>query len=239
MTESESIEVAKLSNENQFIDDEYETERQRIHNQLSTMSFEDLQKLKDDMGSKLYNKTVFGDKQTRKEITFKRANKNRPREMTSKKHLMPKDNFIPVKKHFALDPRFEPMCGTFDKKAFKSNYKFLNDLRKKEKNQLESDFHQTNDFKLKKKIKFVMQRLDNKIREEDKNDKQEQHQLLEKEETKIMLKEEKVFFKKKSVKRLESLINQFEDLKKSNKLQKHIERRDKKISARDHKKFKK
>jgi ribosomal RNA-processing protein 36 len=133
MTESESIEVAKLSNENQFIDDEYETERQRIHNQLSTMSFEDLQKLKDDMGSKLYNKTVFGDKQTRKEITFKRANKNRPREMTSKKHLMPKDNFIPVKKHFALDPRFEPMCGTFDKKAFKSNYKFLNDLRKKEK----------------------------------------------------------------------------------------------------------
>jgi hypothetical protein len=54
-----------------------------------------------------------------------------------------------------------------------------------------------------------------------------------------MLKEEKVFFKKKSVKRLESLINQFEDLKKSNKLQKHIERRDKKISARDHKKFKK
>lgn len=38
-----------------------------------------------------------------------------------------------------------------------------------------------------------------------------------------------------AVKRLENLIKKYESLKKSNKLQKHIERRSKKLSAKDKK----
>lgn len=41
------------------------------------MSFEDLQKLKEKIGVKVYNQTVFGTKATQPKEEFKRANKNR------------------------------------------------------------------------------------------------------------------------------------------------------------------
>lgn len=52
------------------------------------MSFEDLQKLKEKLGSKVYNEAVFGvapKRRTSKHTVFRRENKNRPREMSSKR----------------------------------------------------------------------------------------------------------------------------------------------------------
>jgi ribosomal RNA-processing protein 36 len=40
------------------------------------MSFEELQKLKEQLGSKVYNEVMFGTSQTKK-TNFKRENKNR------------------------------------------------------------------------------------------------------------------------------------------------------------------
>ncbi|RZB40181.1 DUF947 domain containing protein [Asbolus verrucosus] len=208
--------------------------RKKIREELSTMSFEDLQKLKDEMGSKLYNQTVFGVEKNKTKTSFKRANKNRPREISSKKQIRLENNVIQIKKHRSRDPRFDPLCGQFDRKVFKNNYKFVNDLRKKEKTQLEKELKETTDSDKKKKIKYVVQRLDNQIREQEKQDKIDQQDYEEKEEIKNKLKQgEKVQFKKKSVKRLENLIGKYEELKKTNKLQKHIEKRSKKLSARE------
>jgi hypothetical protein len=47
-----------------------------IREELSKMSFEELQKLKEQLGSKVYNEAMFGTSQT-KETNFKRENKNR------------------------------------------------------------------------------------------------------------------------------------------------------------------
>lgn len=47
-----------------------------IRKELSTMSFEELQKLKERLGAKVYNEAMFGVKRTKK-TDFKRANKNR------------------------------------------------------------------------------------------------------------------------------------------------------------------
>lgn len=72
------------------------------------MSFEALQKLKERIGAKVYKEVIFGEnKNSKKELKiFKRENKNRPREMSSKKPVPMLQNVVPVKKKEVRDPRF-------------------------------------------------------------------------------------------------------------------------------------
>lgn len=123
------------------------------------MSFEDLQKLKQTIGAKIYNETVFGKRNTKKQTNFKRANKNRPREMSSKKRVKIFQEVVAVKKIVPRDPRFDPLCGSYDEKSFKSNYKFINDLKKNEKKQLQDELEKTEDPERRNKIKLLIQRL--------------------------------------------------------------------------------
>ncbi|GJQ78382.1 hypothetical protein Trydic_g22208 [Trypoxylus dichotomus] len=225
--------------QNETREDETDTmieERERIKQEISTMSFEELQKLKQKIGIKLYNETIFG--MTRNPKTdFKRANKNRPREMSSKRPINIKNEIMQVKKQQTLrDPRFDPLCGTFDEKTFKANYKFLFDMKREEYTQLERELQNTEDTEERKKIKFLMQRLGNQIREHDKHENQKNKIQEEKREIRQKLKKgEKPIFKKKSEKKLEDLIEKYEELKKSNKLQKHIEKRSKKLASKNKK----
>lgn len=133
--------------------------QRRIRSELSSMSFEDLQKLKQKIGAKVYNATVFGQQNTKKQTDFKRANKNRPRERSSKKRASLFQEIVSVKKALPRDPRFDPLCGTFDEKAFKSNYKFINGIKKEERKKLQEELQKTDDPVRKKKIKFLIQRL--------------------------------------------------------------------------------
>lgn len=61
-----------------------EQERNSIREKISTLSFEDLLKMKEELGSKVYNETVFGKNESQRKGQVKRANKNRPREISSK-----------------------------------------------------------------------------------------------------------------------------------------------------------
>lgn len=163
------------------------------------MTFEELQKLKEKLGSKVYNETIFGKPDRKPTKTdFKRANKNRPREMSSKRPIKINKHINAVKKHIPRDPRFDPLCGAFDKKSFKANYSFLKDLRQKERKELQKEYENTADPKRQKKIKFLMQRLDNQIREQEKTEKKEKQIEDEKREIKDKLKKgERPEFKKK------------------------------------------
>lgn len=128
------------------------------------MSFEDLQKLKQTIGAKVYNETVFGKNNTKKQTSYKRANKNRPREMSSKRPVKIVNNVIAVKKTIPRDPRFDPLCGSYDEKSFKSNYGFINELKKNEKKELQKELEATEDPERKRKIKLLIQRLVKKKR---------------------------------------------------------------------------
>lgn len=218
------------------------------------MSFEELQKLKEKLGSKIYNETIFGKSNRKPKTNFKRANKNRPREMSSKRPVKIDNHLIAVKNRIPRDPRFDPLCGSYDKKSFKSNYGFLKDLRKKERQELQNECANTTDPQKQKKIKFLIQRLDNQIREQEKTEKQEKKVEEEKQYIKETLKKgERPEFKKKckciflfkviilfenllsAEKKLEGLIEQYEELKKNNRLQKHIEKRSKKLARKEFK----
>lgn len=79
-----------------------------IRAELSSLSFEELQKLKERIGAKVYKEALFGKKdkdETDKPKIFKRENKNRPREVSSKKPVPFLKDTPVVKKKEIRDPR--------------------------------------------------------------------------------------------------------------------------------------
>lgn len=78
-----------------------------IRAELSSLSFEELQKLKERIGAKVYKEALFGKKNAtdNKPKVFKRENKNRPREVSSKKPVPFLLEAPVVKKKEIRDPR--------------------------------------------------------------------------------------------------------------------------------------
>lgn len=137
------------------------------------MSFAELLELKQKLGSKMYNEALFGDggeaatkkKSKRKpDIDFKRENKNRPREVSSKKQVPLLGG---VKKSRAddrpRDPRFDSNCGEFDRDKFNEDYGFVSEIREKEAAELKKQLKtlKGDQVEEKKKIKTVLQRMQN------------------------------------------------------------------------------
>ena len=98
--------------------------------ELSSMSIEEIQMLKEKIGLKLYNKTIGTKRPTKdkesKKIEFKRENKNRPREVSSKAKVGRLRDVVGFKLGLAKksdqkrDPRFDALCGSFDEKVIHS-----------------------------------------------------------------------------------------------------------------------
>lgn len=160
---------ADSSDHNENPSDEFETDteeqqRSEIRGKLATMSFEELLKMKEKIGSKFYNKMLSGNEKTRKPLKIKRANKNRPQEVSSKikRKIIERTIVTPKTKQKIIqhrDPRFDGLCGTFDKEKFQIDYKFVYDLQEKEQKILEKEEKEEHDFERKKKLKSAIQRL--------------------------------------------------------------------------------
>lgn len=144
--------------------DSEEQQRSQIREKLGTMSFEELLKMKENMGSKLYNKLLSGNQNTKRMVKIKRANKNRPQEISSKirPKVLQRTLIVPKTKKKTVihrDPRFDSLCGTFDKDKFRTDYKFVYDLQEKEREVLEKEEKLEQDIERKKKLKSAIQRL--------------------------------------------------------------------------------
>ncbi|XP_053984362.1 ribosomal RNA processing protein 36 homolog [Hylaeus volcanicus] len=212
-------------------------DQDQIRTELSQMSFEDLQKLKEKLGTKVYNEALFGSRKVRK-VDFKRENKNRPREMSAKKPVSRFREIVQIKKNIPRDPRFDGLCGTFDQKEFKKAYGFLTDVKKNDLQKLKKQLTETEDPKVIKKIKYLIQRLENQLREEQRRDHQEEKKNQDKTEIVEAIKRgEKPVFKKKTERKVLDLVSQYEELKTSGKLKKHIQRLRKKNLHKDRQKL--
>ena len=99
----------------------------KFQRQLRQMSMEEIQKLKEGIGLKLFNRKMGvvsqgsgGKDKGRRRQDFKRENKNRPREMSSKKTVKRLRDVVGLKAEQRLekrDPRFDNLCGEFDEKV--------------------------------------------------------------------------------------------------------------------------
>ncbi|XP_011860059.1 PREDICTED: ribosomal RNA processing protein 36 homolog [Vollenhovia emeryi] len=224
-----------MSNEDESLLVE-DKDHEQIQAEIKHMSFEDLQKLKEKLGSKVYNETIFGRKNKKRTVKteFKRENKNRPREMSAKKPVSRCNEFTRVKRAMYRDPRFDSLCGTFNETAFKNSYAFVNKLRENDLTTLQKELQETTDPKVMKKIKYLIQRLENQLREEKRRKDKEEKKRQEKQQLLESVKQgEKPVFKKKSEKKVLNLVSQYEELKNTGKLKKHIQRLRKKNKHND------
>ncbi|KAH8407084.1 hypothetical protein KR222_006114 [Zaprionus bogoriensis] len=217
-----------------------------IREDLKSMTFEEIMQLKEQLGAKVYKEAVLGGKsakprQPKAKPELKRLNKNRPREVSAKRQVpfLGAEMRGDRKKDVELrDPRFDERAGDYNTETFKKNYKFLTKIRSKEVDQLKKQLDEVQDNEEKQKIKHAMQRLINK-NVEDKKWHIKQN-LLKREHKEIQKEHDEgrqPHYVTKKERRAKELVAQFEQLKSTGKLNKHLEKRRKKNAAKDRKRI--
>ncbi|XP_036323455.1 ribosomal RNA processing protein 36 homolog [Rhagoletis pomonella] len=223
--------------------DHNEEQRGSIREDLRKMSFEEIMKLKEELGARLYKEAVIGtDKDTTrnlnaKKTSFKRLNKNRPREFSAKRQVP----FISVEQknkgqaeEEVRDPRFDSNCGDFKVNHFKENYKFLVKIRQKDIIRLRKQLRETENSEERERLQKEIQSLANKNLEDKKWHLKQESLNREKLEIKQTIqKGGRPHYITKRERRAKELVQQFEQLKESGKLSKHLEKRRKKNAAKD------
>merc|ERR1712130_1012979 len=127
----------------------------------------EIQKLKERLGLKLFHQKLEGTAPERgKKVEFKRENKNRPREMSSKKTVGRFREVVQVAKKERRDPRFDPLCGEFNDKLFKESYQFVNEVKSRELVELKKQLKTEEDKERREEVKYLIQRMENQLRAE-------------------------------------------------------------------------
>lgn len=217
-------------------------ERSQIKSDLSKMSFEELMKLKETLGAKVYKEAVLGQtsvKPKKKASDFKRLNKNRPREQSSKKQVPFLGGTRPTKKSETLrDPRFDKRSGEYDPDKFRENYKFVRTIRENEIEDLKKKLAEAKSDEERENIKFVMLRLKNKNVEEKRWEMKKDILKDEQREAQKAVQEgRQPHHATKKERRAKELVKKFVELKSTGGLGKHLEKQRKKNAAKDRKKF--
>ncbi|CAH0383183.1 unnamed protein product [Bemisia tabaci] len=197
------------------------------------IKLEDLLKIKEKIGSKAFNKKVLGvqpeHKKPRESDEAPHKKKNRPQEMSSKKPVSKFREIVPLKRKKFTDPRFDNLYGPLNEEAFKQNYEFIGEIKKKELATLKRQFKEEDDPESKEKIKFLITRMENQIREKQKVNARREKERTERAQNIERLKEGKIpHFKSKREKKISALVDQYEQLKKDGKLPKYLEKKRKK-----------
>ncbi|XP_014289182.1 ribosomal RNA processing protein 36 homolog [Halyomorpha halys] len=163
----------------------------------------------------------------------KRKNKNRPEEVSSK--VPPKTNFNKVRK--PIDPRFDSAFGEFNEKAFKTQYGFLEKIKRREKFQLKKQLKHETDPEEVEKIQYLLTRMKNQQREKKKRDIKEKRIEEEKQKfAEAVFAGERPNFPSKKEQLAEEVLQNFEHLNSKGKLSKYLSKKHKKMS-KDKKEF--
>lgn len=225
-------------------------ERLEIRDELTKMSMEEILQLKEKLGSKLYNRTVGMDLSSalekksvkNKKDEMKRENKNRPREMSSKKTVKRLRDVVGLStdiKAEKRDPRFDNMCGEFDEKIHRDAYKFVDDIKSKELRVLKDELVNENSPEKVKQLKYLIQRMENQNREKKKVEKEKNSLRERKKSNRQLVKDGQTpEFVSKAEEKSRNLIEKYEELKQSNKLEQYMKKKNKKNLSKDRKKMK-
>lgn len=216
---------------------------------------EELLKLQEDIGTKAFRQKVLKKGggimssassavgQKSRPVHLKRTNKNRPAEVPMVRHVAPRMSTLQpgqnMKRKITRDPRFDDLSGNLNLRAWQENYGFLKELRKKEKDILKKEWKKEEDPEKKQRMKSIIQRMENQEKEQARKEKVKEVMRQEKQEQRDALRQgRKPKFLPNKERKLMVKAAQFEDLKKGNKLEKYLERKEKLLKAKEMKKKK-
>eukprot|EP00731_Ephydatia_muelleri_P027395 Em0019g268a len=212
-------------------------QEERIKQELSEVTLGELQTIQTKIGSKKFDVVLQSESSHVKKKPMKRANKNRPREMSSKKPVPQFREVVELKKREQrLDPRFDEQTGTLNKEMFKKAYGFLDDIQQREKQALQKTAKKTRNPNTKERAQRLLQRMESQKAAEEKEASmkalQREHRRTE---AKLISKGKKPFYLKKATQKKIELVQKYSELKKLGKVDEFIRKKRKKNASRDRK----
>ncbi|CAL8329344.1 unnamed protein product [Merluccius merluccius] len=220
-------------------DEEEEDAVEEQGEELSSMSFEDILKLQQKVGTKAYNKIAHGNSDApRPQRAPKRLNKNRPIEISSKRSVPFLREVVPVKKSVRRDPRFDDLSGEYKPEIFEKTYSFIKDIKHTEKESVKKMLKKSHGATKKEQLKSLVMRMENQERERRKQEVQREKDLEFKRKQKAQAVQGlQPFFLSKGQQNKLQLAEKYEQLKRSGKLENFLTKKRKRNATKDRKKL--
>ncbi|BES97353.1 unnamed protein product [Nesidiocoris tenuis] len=157
----------------------------------------------------------------------KRANKNRPREMSSKRPVYDRPSGSAGNPR-PVDPRFDGLYGEYNAEEFRQNYDFVEAMQKRDAAKLKRSARKQKDPEKLKKTQAALKRMTDRERELERVRALRQKAADEKAKMAEALAQGKpIRFKTKTEKKLGELVDKFGELKEKGKLLKYIKKKTK------------
>ncbi|XP_070836094.1 ribosomal RNA processing protein 36 homolog [Chaetodon trifascialis] len=213
--------------------------RDDIKKELSNMSFEDIMKLQSKVGTKVYNEVAYGGNRSRASSKKRRLNKNRPMEVSAKRPAPFLRQVVSVRKPTWRDPRFDDLSGEYKPDIFDKTYKFIKDIKHREKEIIQKKLKRTKmDNQRKDKLQFLLKRMENQERATKSREQQRERELQFKRQQRERANQgTRPFFLKNSEKKKLQLAEKYEELKKSGKLENFLSKKRKRNAGKDRRKL--
>ncbi|XP_059425371.1 ribosomal RNA processing protein 36 homolog [Carassius carassius] len=210
-----------------------------LKKELSTMSFEEIMKLQNKVGTKAYNKIAYGATKTqRKNEPMKRLTKHKPQEISAKKHVPFLRKVVPVKKRISRDPRFDDLSGEYKPEIFNKTYKFINVIREKETKIVKKKLKKAKSDSKKEELKALLKRMENQQRARQREEQEKEKELqFKRKQRELVGQGHKPFYLKKSDRKKLELAEKYSELKKSGKLENFLSKKRKRNATKDRKKL--
>ncbi|XP_060882295.1 ribosomal RNA processing protein 36 homolog isoform X1 [Labrus mixtus] len=212
--------------------------REDIKNELSNMSFEEIMKLQNKVGTKVYNEVAYGSSRRVENGKKKRLNKNRPMEISAKRPAPFLRQVVSVKKPMSRDPRFDDLSGEYKPEIFEKTYRFINDIKQGEKEIIQKTLKKTKSNTKAEKLQFLLKRMENQERARKSREEQRERELQFKREQRERANQgARPFFLKNSDKKKLQLAEKYQELKKSGKLENFLSKKRKRNAGKDRRKL--
>ncbi|XP_020012839.1 ribosomal RNA processing protein 36 homolog [Castor canadensis] len=202
----------------------------------SDMSFEELLELQNQVGTKAYKQLVAGNS-TKKQSSRQPscvADKHRPLEMSAKVRVPFLRHVVPAGKKVARDPRFDDLSGEYNPEVFDKTYRFLDDIRAKEKQLVEKQLKKHRSGEEHEKLQQLLQRMEQQEMAQRERKRQQEMRLALKQERRALAQQgHRPYFMKKSEQRQLVLAEKYKELKRSKKLESFLSRKRRRNAGKD------
>eukprot|EP00118_Oscarella_pearsei_P027950 m.311429 g.311429 ORF g.311429 m.311429 type:complete len:244 (+) comp69515_c0_seq1:33-764(+) len=226
----------------------------RLGRDFGDIPLEELQQLKAQIGAKKYKETVEKkmmeastvyqpdnetnreEKKASRKKSFKRANKNRPREMSSKAPVRKmREVTLPKSKKERRDPRFDDQSGHLNMDLFKKSYAFIDEQKVEERKLIKKFIGKTKNVAKKEELSSLLHTMERREKEEkEREEKQKVERELKKERHERTRKGGQPFYLKKSDQKKVALAKKYQELKSKGSVSNYLAKRRKKNAAKEH-----
>ncbi|KAG8430292.1 hypothetical protein GDO86_018042, partial [Hymenochirus boettgeri] len=161
-----------------------------------------------------------------------------PVEVSSKKPVSFLRKVVQAKKQIRRDPRFDDLSGEYKPEVFEQTYKFLDVIKKQEKEMVQKKLKKVRDPDLKDKLEQLAQRMDQQEAAAQKRQRQRERELeFKKQQRELAQQGKKPFYLKRGDLRKLELAEKYQELKKRGKLENFLSKKRKRNSHKDRRKL--